>query len=38
MEGTSLGVYTIAIKGITEVTILGRKEVCDDYSSLGISE
>ena len=38
MEGASLGVSKRAIKGITEATILGRKEFCDKYSKLGISE
>ena len=38
MEGTSFGLSKIAIKGITESTILGRKEFCDKYSPLGISE
>ena len=38
MEVTSIGVSKIGIKGITEETILGRKELCDEYSPLGISE
>ena len=38
MEGTSLGVSKIYIKAIHEETILGCKEVCDEYSPLGISE
>ena len=29
MEGTSLGVSNISIKGITEATILVCKELCD---------
>ena len=38
MEGTSIGVSKIAIKGITEATILGSREFYDEYSKLGISE
>ena len=38
IEVTPLGVTKIAIKGITEATILDRKELCDEYSPLGISE
>ena len=38
MEGTSFGVSKIYIKGITEATILGCKELCDKYSPLFISE
>ena len=38
MEGTSLRVPKIAIKGITEESILGRKELCDKNSILCISE
>ena len=38
MEGASLGVSKRAIKGITEATILGRKEFCDKYIPLGIYE
>ena len=38
IEVTPLGVTKIAIKGITEATILYRKELCDEYSPLGISE
>ena len=38
MEGTSLGISKISIKGITEATIICRKELCDEYSPLGISE
>ena len=38
VEGKSLDVSKISIKGIHEATILGRKEVCDEYSIIGISE
>ena len=38
MELTSLDVTNIAIKGITEATILVRRELYDEYSPLGISE
>ena len=37
MEGKSLCVSKIAIKGIPEATILVRKEVYDGYSPIGIS-
>ena len=38
MEGTSLVVSKISIKGITESTMLVCKEFYDEYSPLGISE
>ena len=38
MEVTLLFVSNISVKGITEETILGRKELCDKYIPLGISE
>ena len=38
MEVTPLGVSKITIRGITEVTILSRKKLCDEYSPLGIYE
>ena len=38
MEGNSFGVSKIAIKDFTEATILGHKELCGEYSPLGIYE